>query len=169
MTWSVVTPPHSSYSRLPACSVGSQSRACFNARQVEGSSLLLILSVFFFLFFRETGINAPRQTALDFEAACAAHTVRRAVACLAVQAAVKPLNVLIKGSGLKGGGVAALPSLPPSSCDEEELNTNQMQRLKGMYISSPHAFKCLRNSLGSTPKVLLLQFCSIFHSKYTVI
>lgn len=58
------------------------------------------------------------------------------VACLVMQAAVKPLNVLIKGSGLKGGGVAALPSLPPSSCDEEELNTNQMQRLKGVYFSS---------------------------------
>lgn len=55
------------------------------------------------------------------------------VACLVVQAAVKPLNVLIKGTGLKGGGVAALPSLPPSSCDEE-LNTNQMQRLKGRVL-----------------------------------
>ncbi len=159
MSWSAVTPSLVLFKRLPACSVGSQSRVCFSTRQVEGSSLLLILSVFLFLFFRETGINALRQTARVFEAVRAADT---ASGCTRQNLwhGVWRCRLLIKGSGLKGGGVVVLPSLPPSSCDEEKLNTNQMQRLKSMCISS-QCIEMPQKHAGQHYKSFDLQFCFI--------
>lgn len=66
------------FKRHPACSVGSQSKACFSTCQVEGSSLLIILSVFLYLFLRETG-SMCRDRQLASLKRCALQ-IRRVVA-----------------------------------------------------------------------------------------
>lgn len=133
MSWSVVAPLPRLIQKTPSLLGGLSKQGMFQHTSTPGLiSFANIVSVFF-LFFRET---APRQTARVFEAACAADM---ASGCTRQNLwhGVWRRRLLIKGSGLKGGGVAALSFLLPSSCDEEELNTNQMQRLKGTCIKMP--------------------------------